>query len=35
MASLFLLSIVPPKSEKEPFLSRIWNKFNFFWHSQT
>ena len=35
MASLFLLSIVPPKSEKEPFLSRIWNKFNIFWHSQT
>ena len=35
MASLFLLSIVPPKSEKEPLLSRIWNKFNIFWHSQT
>jgi hypothetical protein len=35
MASLFLLSFVPPKSEKEPLLSRIWNKFNIFWHSQT
>ncbi len=35
MASLFLLSIVPPKSEKDPLLSRIWNKFNIFWHSQT
>ena len=35
MASLFLLSVVPPKSEKEPLLSRIWNKFNIFWHSQT
>ncbi len=34
MASLFLLSIVPPKSEKEPLLSRIWNKFNIFCHSQ-
>ena len=35
MAALFLLSIVPAKSEKEPLLSRIWNKFNVFWHSQT
>ena len=35
MASLLLLSIVPPKREKEPLLSRIWNKFNIFWHSQT
>ncbi|MBR3962064.1 MAG: hypothetical protein IKK14_00905 [Oscillospiraceae bacterium] len=35
MASLFLLSVVPPKSEKEPLFSRIWNKFNTFWHSQT
>ena len=35
MASLFLLSVVPPKTEKEGVLSRIWNKFNIFWHSQT
>ena len=35
MAALFLLSIVPPKSEKEPLLSRIRNKFEKFWHSQT
>jgi hypothetical protein len=35
MAALFLLSIVPQKSEKEAVLSRIWNKFNIFWHSQT
>ena len=35
MASLFLLSVVPPKSEKEPLFSRIWNKINTFWHSQT
>ena len=35
MAALFLLSIVPPKSEKEPLLSRFWNKINIFWHSQT
>ncbi len=34
MASLFLLSIVPPKSEKEPVFSRIKNKFNTFGHSQ-
>lgn len=30
MASLFLLSVVPPESEKEPLLSRIKNKFNIF-----
>ena len=35
MAALFLLSVVPPKSEKEPLLSRIWHKFEKFWHSQT
>lgn len=34
MASLFLLSIVPPKSEKEPFFSRIRNKISQFCHSQ-
>ena len=35
MAALFLLSIVPSKSEKEPFLSRIRNKIETFRHSQT
>lgn len=35
MASLFLLSLVPPKSEKEPLLSRIWHKITAFGHSQT
>lgn len=34
MASLFLLSIVPPKSEKEPLLSRIKNKIKLFCNSQ-
>lgn len=34
MASLFLLSLVPPKSEKEPLFSRIMNKFNNLRHSQ-
>ena len=35
MASLFLLSIVPEKSEKEPALKRIWNKFTEFCNSKT
>ena len=35
MASLFLLSFVPAKSEKEPFFSRIKYKFTYFKHSQT
>ena len=35
MASLFLLSLVPPKSEKNPLLNRFWNKFNVFWHRKT
>ncbi len=35
MASLFLLSIVPPKSEKISIFSRILHKFPSFRHSQT
>lgn len=34
MAALFLLSFVPPKSEKEPLFSRIKSKFAGFGHSQ-
>lgn len=35
MASLFLLSLVPPKSEKEPLFNRIKYKLTVFRHSQT
>ena len=35
MASLFLLSFVPAKSEKEPIFNRIKGKFTYFKHSQT
>lgn len=35
MASLFLLSLVPPKSEKEPVFSRITHKINNLRHSKT
>ncbi len=34
MASLFLLSVVPPKSEKEPIFKRIWTKFTEIRHRQ-
>ena len=34
MASLFLLSFVPAKSEKEPLFNRIKYKFTYFKHSQ-